>query len=275
MFIAASVVLLALYFAIYQWAFLPDPWNDIFTYFAFPLAAGLAAASALAIWLSFGKGEPPKRIWFHYALALLGWALAELAYAIIATLNEGDVPIPSITDLFWTVSYGAFAAAFLYQFRILFNPSRRKENTWLAAGFGGAIVVTLLGVLLFRLVVEPETEQTWIATLIMVFYPVADIVLALAALRLARTFGSGLWGRAWIGLIVMAMADLLYSWLDLTGLYANSVAQGNLLSLAADWLYLLSYLILAFGCYSQYLLVKFGPPPAKTTHSLADDEPLA
>jgi hypothetical protein len=69
-----------------------------------------------------------------------------------------------------------------------------------------------------------------------------------------------LWGRAWWGLIVIGLSDGIYSWLLINGSYAMSIQEGNnSLSLVADTMYLVGYLLLGLACLSQYLLVTYGP----------------
>lgn len=109
-----------------------------------------------------------------------------------------------------------------------------------------------------------KTEQAWHETLLLVFYPYADLALAVAAILLARAFGRGLWGRAWIGLLVMSVSDAIYSVLEFSGIYSASAEQGNLLSLLADVSYFASYVLLALFCIAQLVLLRHGPPPARS-----------
>jgi hypothetical protein len=51
----------------------------------------------------------------------------------------------------------------------------------------------------------------------------------------------------------------LYAWLEISGVYSFLVEGGNPLSLMADVVYFEAYLIVALACYSQWLLLKYGP----------------
>ncbi len=90
------------------------------------------------------------------------------------------------------------------------------------------------------------------------FYPAADLVLALLALWLVNHFTGGAFSRPWLGLLAFAFADLLYAWIEISGLYSWSVDQSNLLSTAADVVYLGAYLLLGLGILSHWVFLKYG-----------------
>jgi len=104
---------------------------------------------------------------------------------------------------------------------------------------------------------NPQAHQ-W-ETFVNAFYGIGDLALALGALLLAYTFRSGALSRPWLGLVIFAASDLLYSWLESSGLYAWSIGTGNALTTISDTTYFAAYLIIAIGCYSQWLLLAQGP----------------
>ncbi len=90
------------------------------------------------------------------------------------------------------------------------------------------------------------------------FYPAGDMLLAMVALWLAHNFTGGAFARPWIGLLVFAFSDLLYAWLEISGTYAWSVNQGNLLSTISDIVYFAAYLVLFMGILHHWLFLKYG-----------------
>ena len=252
------ILLTAAYALLYQFQPLPAEWNNAILNFSFAVAAGAGALAATLTWKQFQPGEAPRRIWGFFALGLWGWASAETIWAIYAMLLE-EVPDVTLADIPWVGSFGFFAIAFLLQFRLIFATQPRQERKWLGGAVGGVLLAALVGTWLLR-TLGGETEQTWPETYLAVFYPFADLALALAAIKLGQVFGRGMWGRAWMGLLVMVGSDLLYSFLTFSGLYAQSASNGNPLSLTADTLYFDAYLLLALACYTQYLLLRHGPP---------------
>jgi preprotein translocase subunit SecF len=83
--------------------------------------------------------------------------------------------------------------------------------------------------------------------------------MMIAALGLGHTFGRGMWGRVWLGLLAFVISDALYSYVSFTGMYALSVESGNILSLVVDVIYALAYMLVALAAFNQYLLVRYGP----------------
>jgi hypothetical protein len=68
----------------------------------------------------------------------------------------------------------------------------------------------------------------------------------------------GALARPWLGLLAFSFADLLYAWIEISGLYSWSVDQANLLSTVTDIVYLGAYLVLGFGVLSQWAFLKYG-----------------
>lgn len=253
-----TVCLLTAAFLYIYWVYpLPGDWNDNLLNFSFTFVATIAASIATHIAFRFKRGELPRRVWMNLALGLWGWTLAETVWAIHSLFQ--DVPDVSWADIPWVGAYYFFIAAFVYQFRLIARPTPAQERKWLSIALlvvlGGSVLATLLARVLWN------TEQTWFETYVSIFYVFADLTLAMAALKIARTFGRGLLGYAWIGLLVFASSDLFYSMLLLTGLYAQSVKSSSVLSMFADALYFDAYLITALALLTNYVLVRYGPKP--------------
>jgi hypothetical protein len=261
----AGFAILASYVYLYQVQPLETFWNDFWLCAIYVIAATLAAIISTLVALRFRKTDQPRRIWVYFSLGLWFWAIAELVWMIYAYSVE-EIASVSIADAIWVFAYMFFALSFVYQFRLIHSTTRKQETTWLGGIVTAALLVTaVITTFLHR---AGETEQTWFETFVIVSYPVGDLVIGLAALRVSQIFGRGLWGQVWWGLIVFAFSDALYSWLDFSGIYANSVEAGNPLSLTTDLVYISAYLIVALACLSQVLLMQHGPRLRKIVDEL-------
>lgn len=256
--ILLALIFLFAFLYIYQWAPLPGIWNDVIVNGSYVLAAGWGAIVTTRIWLSFKDDLALSLMWGAFAAALWLWTTAETASFYYYTFILEEQPGLSLADFFWSIGYIGFAVSFLAQYRLLFSLTPARMARWVAAVLGGVLVVTLATMALMR-GLDSQTEQPWFVTFVNVFYPYGDLAMALAAMGLARMFKRGLWGRAWLGLLVFVISDSLYSAVAFSGLYAISTETGNPLSLVVDTLYLGAYLIMALICYTQLLLVRFGP----------------
>lgn len=246
-----------LYIVVYSAVPFPEPWSDYFLVWLFPIAAIAAAVLCTLVSLHFQRGEPPRRVWTNFALGLGCWALAEVIYAIYYVIDP-DVPAISWTDAPWVLGHVPYALAFIFQYRLLFNLNRKQSIGWLIFAFGGVMLGALLGAwLMVRF--GPDSGTSWVEVFLSTFYVAADLAMMIAAVGLARLFGRGLWGQAWVGLMAFTLSDGLYSVLDFSGLYGATIATGNWLTLLVDTVYLEAYLLMALACYVQYLLMRYGP----------------
>jgi len=261
----AIAFLTVAYILVYQYEPFPDPWNDVYVNLASTIPAFVAAILATRVLMSFHPDDQPRRIWLYFALGMWSWALAELAW-FLTFLRLGEVPTPSVSDFFWLLAIVPITISFLLQYRLIYAPSWAREARWLVTILGCVLVISMGGTYLLHQSVQ-GAGRTWGQSFLDIFYAITDLVLALAGLGVARAFGRGLWGRVWLALLVMALSDALYCWATFSGIYAMSVESGNLLSLVVDTTYTLAYMLLAVACYSQFLLVRYGPtlaPPPVT-----------
>ncbi|MCI0552537.1 MAG: hypothetical protein L0287_16425 [Anaerolineae bacterium] len=256
MAIMIFIGLIAAYAYVYFIQPFPSFWNDLASNVISEIASLASAVAATMVWAYYEKTDSPRRIWSYFAFGLWLWFAGEIAWGYL-NMTVGEVAV-GIPDSFWIIAYFFIGQSLLQQYRILFRPTMREL-------FGRAVVIvtsvfalTLLVFLFFRPIVESSSQ---LETIINAFYPSADLVLALAALWLARSFQGGALGRPWIGLLVFTFSDWINAWLQLSGVYAWSLEQGNLLSALSDILYVAAYLALAYGAFSKWLFLKYGLRP--------------
>lgn len=252
--LAVAVASALAYTALYVAAPFSDFWNDLLSNFFTVFAAFLSALAATFVWRRYEKTEPPRRVWRWLTIALWLWTVAEAIWAFEnMTLEEVPIGWP---DVFWILAYVFLGLALYRQFMLLYRPDPARARRRLFYALAGFAVLTLF----FTCFLAYITQQPFgPAALVNAFYPLGDFAVALAGLWLARSFRNGALAYPWLGLFVFTVSDLLYSWLDLSGMYAWSVSQKNPLSTLADITYLIAYLTIALGCFTQWLLLRYGP----------------
>jgi diguanylate cyclase (GGDEF)-like protein len=214
-YLAAGSVALALYYL------LPDGPATTLIY----QIIGLSAAAALV--LGARLHHPARRLpWYLMGLGMAIWSVADL----VGSLYGDGFPTPA--DQIYLVGYPVVAVGIWLLIR------GRHQGHDLAGFLDSAILTTSLAVLSWVLLTKPiilTFQDSPLAAVVAVSYPVADIVLAGLLIRLLKTPG----GRTRsfrllvIALITLIAADTASSALDL--LTFDSTRP-------IDFLWLISYL---------------------------------
>jgi hypothetical protein len=249
-----AIAFTGLYVYLYQTDPFPAGVTDLVTSGMVVMAALAAAVISILIMRRYGRNSPPRLVWLNFSLALWGWAIAEAVWTYEYAIDGAYALGPA--DVFWVISYFFFIAALYRQYTLIYRPTRLVRVAYLLL----SIVAVLIFTYLYALWLSGTNDQPLdTETLVNAFYVAGDSGLAIAALLLTFAFRDGALGRPWIGLVVFAFSDLLYSLLETSGLYTWSIAGGNLLTTISDTSYLAAYLVVAFGCYLQWLLLFYGP----------------
>lgn len=257
---SVDILLTLVYIFIYSFEPFSELWNLLLTNTILVLASLAAATMAFVIWRMYDETDPPRRVWAPFTLALLCWLVAEAVWGYI-NVTHGEVPI-GWPDFFWIISYPIFGWALFQQYQILTGyPLRQIAARALIAVLCVAAITMLTYLVLTSVAGTPKD----LAAVINSFYPAADFVLAVIALRLARNFLGGAFSRPWFGLLVFAVSDLIYAWLEISGLYTWSIEQGNLLTTMSDVLYVGAYLVMGITLLYQWLFLKYGLRPHRET----------
>jgi hypothetical protein len=253
--IFAAVGLVAVYAVIYFLEPFSTFANNLLVNVLTITAAVFSATCATLTWAIYEKTDAPRRIWGFFAFGLWLWVMGEITWGYQnLTLPNGEVPI-GISDAFWVIAYYFLGQALLSQYQLLVLPTKSELTSRVIR------VLLFLGVtfvLIFAILMWLDISASVVDTLVNAFYPAGDITLALAAIWLTRNFQGGALGRPWIGLLVFTFTDLMYAWLQLSGAYAWSLDQGNLVSGFSDIVYFSAYLVLGIGSFSQWLFLKYG-----------------
>lgn len=250
----AVLVYLAMYTAVYIWAPFSEDWNNIVTNSLLVGASAFVAVIATLIWNNFEYGEAPRDIWACFTIGLWLWVIAEQTWGFL-NIAQGEVP-EGVADVFWVAAYFFFAAALLYQYRILAQPN--KQELWKRVLFGILLLLALYIPLYYALSSTEVDPQDWFGPIVNSFYPVADLLLGGIAIWLVIHFRGGAFSRPWLGLLAFCVTDLLYAWIEISGNYAWSVNANDLLTALFDIAYLGAYLILGLGLLSELVFLKYG-----------------
>jgi len=249
----AAVILTAIYILIYWLQPFAQIWNTIFSDLFLVIAASFAAIVATLIWVYYDPSDAPRRVWGHFAIGLWFWVIAEMIWGYL-NVTQGEVP-EGPADVFWIISYLFFAQALLVQYQILAHPTQREV---ISRSSIAILFLLALFLLIYSGLRSASSSTSKLEAAINSFYPAADLLLSLIALWLARNFAGGAFSRPWLGLLAFSFADLLYAWIEVSGLYAWSANRGNLLSGISDVAYLDAYLVLGLGIMSHWVFLKYG-----------------
>jgi diguanylate cyclase (GGDEF)-like protein len=214
----------------------------------------LISGAALMCLLRAAVFREDRRAWGFIAVGLTSWAIGEIYYSL-AFGDSGNVPTPSLADVFYLLFYPACYAGLLALMRKRFVADRR---VWL----DGAIAALASAAVAAALVFEPiaaTAHGELPKVLTNVAYPIGDLLLLMLVVFMFARSG---WrpGRAWlllgVGMILSAVADSSYLYLTAV----NSYTVGTPL----DSLWPASMLMFAFAAWRPVA----APGPARASDEL-------
>ncbi|MBN1454438.1 MAG: hypothetical protein JW963_25700 [Anaerolineales bacterium] len=251
--ITATIVSTAM-IAIYVWVYSAAPFSESINFFilnGFTSLAALLCAIILTLTSRyFLPGEAPRTIWLFFAICLWFWTVAEAYWGYLYT-TVGEVPAFSLADVLWFAGYLAFTISIVRQYRLVFF--ERRKNLGLIASGVWAIVLAVTAIL----VLTTESLTNNVENYVVYFYPVADTTIGLAALYIVYTFRGRTLAGPWLTMFAFVVSDILYIGLTASGVYDWEM-QGISLSLFADTIYLVAYILVGWGALQQYLLLRSG-----------------
>lgn len=253
----AAILFVAVYIAIYQWEPFSDVWNNFFSNLLLAIAATLTATVTTMVWSRYDKTDMPRRIWLYFAIGLWLWVMAEVTWGYL-NVTQGEVS-EGIADIFWTAAYIFFAYALFIQYQILAQPSRQDILIRVSLTALGLLALYFLVYRVLSVGTDPENQ---FGVAINSFYPVGDLFLAVVAIWLIRHFSGGAFARPWLGLLAFSFTDILYAWIESSGIYAWTVDNADLWTALFDASYLVAYLLLGLGILSQWVFLKYGLHPS-------------
>ncbi|MBK9928061.1 MAG: hypothetical protein IPP66_22555 [Anaerolineales bacterium] len=252
-----AFILFAAITALFIWVYALAPFselaNAIIVNCMTALTALIAAALLTRILFYFQSDEPPFFVWTAFAVCLWLWTIAEGTWGFLYT-TVGEVPIFSFADLLWLVGYVALTVSLVHQYRLVF-PGQTYTIRWAATGVWMAIIAVIETILIATHSTAPFED------FFRYFYTFADTAVGLSALFLVYTFRGRALAMPWLTISSFVVTDIIYIRLTNTGAY-DWVMSGISVALIADTLYLIAYLIVAWGLLGQYLLLKNSANPS-------------
>jgi len=253
-FTPASIAgLIVLYAALYAWQPGGVRLLKILSDTLFAIFGLLATVLALKASQMFEPGVASRRVWLLFGVGMAVLTAAQLLWTFYHALLDQAEPYPSLADLLWAIGYIPVLASLLLQYRALgVGISLRLKLTVLAAY--SVALVAAFAVLAWPTLSQPG-QATAIEILVTVYYLIGDLGMAFIATLSLLVLWNGLVGRPWqyivISMLLVAVADLMYSYGLLNNLYAIGV---NLFSGVVDVTYLSAYVVAAAGAYQQVTL---------------------
>jgi len=218
-----------------------------FSNLIFPFISGCAVASSFFALRKYSK--PVTRIlydelsfaWLCFFMGMFFWFLGELIWAIYVLVLAIEVPYPSMADVSYLVGYIPMFLALLLYLKTFRGAVTRKALA--STGLTVLAVVLASSYLLLMPIFFSEGDSVTLA--LDVAYPVMDLALFALSFLGFLVFFEGKLGEAWLlislGLILTAVADLLFSYTTLQGIYF----EGH----PSELPYLWGYLALLLGFY--------------------------
>ncbi len=246
-----GALLMILYSAIYLIYPFRDAWNDAILYVIYITAVSTPALAVTVTLQLYDVSDLPRRVWLNFTIGFWGWVVAEFIWVSYGLLG-GYPPRVNLSDLFYLLGYVFITVGIYHQYLLLGQPVVRWSR-WAVVLFW--VVVTLL-----TLAVLALTGMFFDAAMFLEdLFGITDLLLGVVALTMLSAFRGGALARPWVGFIVLALANVFYAWLSQTGTYQVDTVSGDVFRLISDLVYMLSYLVLAYGFLYQYLLLRFGP----------------
>lgn len=237
--------------ALFVWSYALAPFseltNNIIVNGTTVLSALIVAVILTRITFYFQTDEPAFIVWAAFAASTWLWAAAEGMWGYLYT-TVGEVPVFSYADILWFIGYIPLTLSIVRQYRLVYP---ERENTIRGVAFSAwlAILLSIGTILLATHSEEPLVD------FFRYFYVTADTMVGLSAIYLVYAFRGRAFAIPWLTISSFVVTDIIYIRLTETGVY-DWVMSGISIALIADTLYVVAYLIVAWGVWGQYLLLR-------------------
>lgn len=208
----------------------------------------IVAASACVVFstaFGFQRGDAVRRQWMLIGIGVSLFAVGDLAWTFIEVIQRTEPPYPGLPDVFYITEYfffgtGIVLAALAYR--------RLVSVRWPLIATG--LITSALAALLYATILRPillETDIGLLEKALSLFYPAADLLLELTPavliiLIVAQLRGGRLgwpWWAVAVGILMTALADSGFSYLELHDLYQSGMVT--------DYGWMLGHVFIAIG----------------------------
>lgn len=171
--------------------------------------------------------------WGLFLLAMINWALGDILWGYYE-LVLGEVPFPSIADIFYLSAYLFFFIGIL---RIPRLRDESSNSSWLWLDI--LIVMFSASIIFWNFLIGPlvlDNQQPWLETLVNSAYPMGDFFLVMAITIIIILPRSPVWLKPLYLMVVghglSAVADAIYLYQTINQTYASSAFFNILFSIA-------------------------------------------
>ncbi len=181
---------------------------------------GLALGAAGSCLVRGMTGEKERTAWLLMGVGIVLWTGGSLWYYLVLADLEA-VPIPSVADALWVVSY-----PFMYMSLVLLVRSRLPglhRSLWLDGAISALALAAVAAAVALGPIMQATTGSFAIVSTGLAYVAVDLILLILVA----TVFGLTFWrpGRAWLflglGLLLLASGDWIYLFQTAKGTYVD------------------------------------------------------
>jgi hypothetical protein len=223
------------------------------------ILALLVTLVAIALMRQVSQSSRARALWIGLILGWGLWTIAEVIWTI-AFLGGQEAPYPGWADLFWCVGYFFLYLALGLRARSDTGRISRMNQIVLILISLVIISLTIFGVLLP--IIQTYDPSILLESMINLFYPLADMILLVLALRILFSANKGSFSQAWLwislGFIVISFSDLFFTFASVRDLYYPE-GHANFMSVfLVDVPYTISYMLFLVGLVS---LSKIGRQP--------------
>jgi hypothetical protein len=226
----------------------------------FPLVLSFSGAVlSFSIYRRQAKSLRGRQIWGTMAMGLAFWTVGEAIWTFYELVLQQEVPYPSVADVAWAVGYIPLILSIGFQFTSL----RASISRWgkrLIASIILAMIVFTVWLVVYPILVSPEAGTPF-EMFFSVADPLEDLVLFAVGTALVLTFLGGQlavsWGAIALGILLLSVSDLLFSYGTWSGLYYPE-GRLNFLSGLFDILYISAYTVWTIGLFLRLRLPESG-----------------
>ncbi len=211
---------------------------------------------ALASYALYRTRRPGALAWFMLALAMLSYTFAQTTWAILDEIVEpGNVPVPSLADLFYLLQYPFFFLA------LAFMPgARRKGQPGIArvkVVLDSLLLMAAGTALSWYFILAPfylQSTQSAIGKATNLAYPVGDLGLLFGLAVVMSRQGRSSAGKTALRILIFAVVFLIIadSWFLYEELYSVAISAGQ----PPDGFWIACYLLFAIAGLVQYRLAQ-------------------
>jgi signal transduction histidine kinase len=184
---------------------------------------GFSVSALVAIVVGIRRYRPARqRPWWLFGAGLALWCAGDAYWDCYRWILQAQAPYPSFADLAYWLAYPLLTAG-------VFTLARGSGRPKLGNLLAGLIVTVAAAILTQLILLEPilgADSASWLGTLTAVGAPVADILLlaGLAHLVFSRSLENFSLRCMAIAIVATLVADMVYGWLNLKGLYTTGMA---------------------------------------------------